>query len=190
MEVFEDDINHCLEVLRKGGLVLYPTDTIWGIGCDATSAEAVKKVFTIKKRDVKKSLIVLLADERDLLKYVAAPDPHIFSFLKTLEKPTTVIYDGAIGVADNLIHADGTIAIRLIKETFCRHLIKRFHKPIVSTSANISGQEPPLFFDTISDEVKKSVDYIVQYRRKDNTPQQPSAILRWNKDGSIKYIRK
>lgn len=189
MEIFEEDILHCLQALRKGGLILYPTDTIWGIGCDATNEEAVKKIFELKKRDEKKSMIVLLAEERDLLKYVTAPDLRIFDFLETVHKPTTVIYDGAIGLAENLIHEDGTVAIRLVDEPFCRHLIKRFRKPIVSTSANISGEAPPQFFEQVSAHIKENVDYVVQYRRNDIVPKQPSAIVRWNKDGTTVTIR-
>ena len=143
---FTADINNCLQVLNAGGLILYPTDTIWGIGCDATNAAAVRKVFALKKRPEAKSLIVLVADERDVLKYISQPDLRIFDFLKTVDKPTTVIYEDAIGLADNLINKDGTVAIRLVNETFCRHLVKRFRKPIVSTSANISGQPGPRSF--------------------------------------------
>ena len=189
MEIFEEDIVHCLQALHKGKLILYPTDTIWGIGCDATNAEAVKKIFSLKKRDEKKSMIVLLADERDLLKYVTAPDLRIFDFLKATTKPTTVVYDGAISLADNLIHEDGTVAIRLVKEPFCKHLIKRFRKPIVSTSANISRETSPQFFNQVSEEIKNGVDYIVQYRRNDTIPHEPSSIVRWNKDGSVTTIR-
>lgn len=185
----QDDIEQCVAVLRKGGLILYPTDTIWGIGCDATNAEAVQKIFAVKKRAESKSMIVLLADERDILKYTSQPNPHIFDFLKTTKKPTTVIYEGAIGLAANLIHVDGTAAIRLVKEPFCKHLIKRFRKPIVSTSANISGELSPNFFSEINEEIKIKVDYVVRYRQDDATIQQPSAIVKWNKNGEPEFIR-
>ena len=186
---FEQDIEKSLAVLRSGGLILYPTDTIWGIGCDATRSEAVGKVFALKQRPAEKSLIVLLADERDLLKYTAQPDPRIFDFLRTVNKPTTVIYEAPIGLAPELAGADGTVAIRLVDEPFCRHLIKRFRKPIVSTSANISGRPAPSFYHEIGPEIREGVDYIVQYRQDDRTTRQPSAIVRWNKDGTLAVIR-
>jgi L-threonylcarbamoyladenylate synthase len=178
-----------LEVLHKGGLILYPTDTIWGIGCDATNAGAVKKVFALKKRKETKSLIVLLADERDVLKHVSQPDLRVFDFLKTVKKPTTVIYEGVIGLADNLLNEDGTVAIRLVSEPFCKHLIKCFRKPVVSTSANISGEQAPQFFDAITEPIKNGVDYIVQYRRDDKTVKEPSAIIRWNKNAIPVVVR-
>src|ERR1700755_992541 len=140
---FENDIKQCLDILQRGGLILYPTDTIWGIGCDATNEAAVEKTYKIKTRPPAKSLIILLADERDILQYVANPDMRVFDYLQTTQKPTTVVYEGAIGLAGNLVPADGTIAIRLVTEPFCRHLIKRLKKPLVSTSANLSGEPAP-----------------------------------------------
>src|SRR5271154_3883427 len=131
---FQNDIKKCIETLSNGGLILYPTDTIWGIGCDATNADAVKKIFDLKKRSETKSLIVLVAEERDVLKYTSHPDLNIFSFLKNVQKPTTVIYERAIGLADNITDDDGNVAIRIVKEIFCKQLIKQFRKPIVSTS--------------------------------------------------------
>src|SRR5690349_4409775 len=139
MSDFETDIEHCLDVLEQGGIILYPTDTVWGIGCDATDTTAVQKIYALKARPDSKSMIVLVAEEKDILKYVASPDIAVFDYLQKTNKPTTVIYDGAISLADNLIAADGSIAIRIVRDKFCRHLIKRFRKPIVSTSANISG---------------------------------------------------
>ncbi len=185
---FEMDIEKCLDVLRDGGLILYPTDTIWGIGCDATKESAVSKVYTLKKRSDEKAMIVLVADERDIMQHVAAPDLSLFDHLETKAKPTTVIYEGALGFADNLIGKDGSVAIRICKEEFCRHLIKRFRKPIVSTSANISGFPPPKIFKEISDEIKNGVDYIVQYRQDDNIPAQPSSLIRWD-NGKVTILR-
>lgn len=186
---FDADIRHCLIVLRSGGLILYPTDTIWGIGCDATNPEAVGKVFALKQREETKSLIVLMTDQRDILRYTSQPDPNVFNFLKTVTKPTTVIYEGAIGLAPNLINADGTIGIRLAGDEFCRHLIKRFRKPIVSTSANISGEPTPAFYREIDAPILAGVDYVVHYRRDDETPKQPSAIVKWNIDRPPTIIR-
>src|SRR3982750_312594 len=143
---FSEDIDHCLQVLQSGGIILYPTDTIWGLGCDATNEAAVAKIFSIKQRSEAKSLIVLLADERHVLQYVAAPDLAVFDYLDTVQKPTTVVYDNVIGLASNLLAADGSAGIRIVKETFCKHLIRRFRKPLVSTSANISGEPSALTF--------------------------------------------
>jgi L-threonylcarbamoyladenylate synthase len=186
---FEKDIESCLAALLAGGLILYPTDTVWGIGCDATNPAAVKKIYTLKQREESKSLIVLMADQRDILKYTSQPDLRIFDWLTTVHKPTTVIYEGAMGLADNLVGADGTVAIRLVDDVFCRHLVKRLRKPLVSTSANLSGEPSPAYFREISIRIKEGVDYVVQYRRDDETPRQPSAIVKWNVDGSVDVIR-
>jgi L-threonylcarbamoyladenylate synthase len=185
---FEKDIDKCLEVLRSGGLILYPTDTIWGIGCDATNENAVEKIYKLKKRSDEKAMIVLVADEKDILQYVAAPDLSLFDYLDKVTKPITVIYDGALGFADNLITKDGSIAIRICKDEFCRHLVKRFRKPIVSTSANISGMPAPKIFKEIADEIKKGVDLVVEYRQHDETPARPSSLIKWD-NGNVTILR-
>jgi len=185
---FEKDIEKCLEVLKGGGLILYPTDTIWGVGCDATNENAVEKVYKLKKRSDEKAMIVLVADERDIMQYVAAPDLSLFDYLEKITKPTTVVYEGALGFADNLIAKDGSIAIRICKDEFCRHLIKRLKKPIVSTSANISGMPAPKIFKEISDELKSGVDYIVQYRQDDERISEPSSLTKWN-NGVVTILR-
>jgi L-threonylcarbamoyladenylate synthase len=185
---FENDITKCLEVLRTGGLILYPTDTVWGIGCDATNEKAVEKIYQLKKRSDEKAMIVLVADEKDILQYVAAPDLSLFDHLNNTTRPTTVIYESALGFADNLVAKDGSIAIRICKDEFCRHLLKRFKKPIVSTSANISGMPSPKCFKEILEEIKNGVDYIVQYRQDDENPAQPSSLIRWNK-GEVIILR-
>jgi len=182
---FENDISKCLDVLKKGGLILYPTDTIWGIGCDATNMDAVKKVFELKRRPDEKSMIILVADEKEILRHVTQPDLRVFDYLRTIQKPTTVIYDGAIGLADNLVGKDGSIAIRICKDEFCRHLIKRFRKPIVSTSANISGELSPKNFSEIDEELKNHVDYVVQYRQDDKTIAAPSSLIKWEKNKAV-----
>ena len=130
-ELFDNEVENALTVLRTGGIILYPTDTVWGLGCDATNKEAVQKIFDLKKRDDNKSLIVLMADEKQVLHYVAAPDLSVFDFLKQQSRPTTFIYENAIGFADNLVASDGSVAIRIVKDDFCRHLIKRLKKPIL-----------------------------------------------------------
>ena len=186
---FDSDIEESLKILKEGGLILYPTDTIWGIGCDATNALAVAKIYALKKRSDEKSMIVLLADEKDIIKYVTQPDPKIYDYIKGVHKPTTFIYEGGIGLAENMIQADGSIAIRISHDTFCKQLINRFGKPVVSTSANISGYPPPALFEDIDVEIKNGVDYIVQHRQDDLTPAAPSAIVKWNVDGSLSIIR-
>lgn len=188
MKHFEEDIQQCLTVLHSGGLILYPTDTVWGIGCDATNEAAVKKIYSLKKRGDAKSLIVLVATEGEVLKHVAALHPDVFHFLAVQTRPTTVIFDGAIGFAPNLVAADGSIAIRIAQDEFCRHLIKRFRKPVVSTSANISGSPTPAQFGAIEEEIKNGVDHIVRWRQDDTTQAQPSRIVSW-KNGQITVLR-
>lgn len=189
MSEFETDIERCLVILREGGTILYPTDTVWGIGCDATNNEAVQKIYRIKERPSKKSFIILLADEKDLLQYVSNPDPNVFDFLKTVQKPTTIVYDGALGLARDLISDDGSIAIRIVQDKFCRHLLKRFRKPIVSTSANLSGDVTPGIFREILNPIRTAVDYVVHYRQNDDQPAQSSSVVKLNRDGSITTIR-
>ena len=185
---FEFEVIEALEVLRKGGIILYPTDTIWGIGCDAMNKEAVGRIFEIKRREDSKSMIVLVSSERDILKHVAAPDLEVFDFISTQTRPTTIVFDNALGFPDNLVAADGSIAIRIVRDDFCRHLVKRLRSPIVSTSANISGEPAPKVFTEISEEIKKAVDYIVKWRRDDIQSSLPSQVIKW-KDGKPFYIR-
>lgn len=188
MMEFEADISACLDTLRAGGTILYPTDTVWGIGCDATNPEAVARIYALKQRPENKALIVLVTEEQDILKYIAAPDLALFDYLKTGTKPTTVIYEGAIGFAENLTAADGSIAIRICREPFCRHLIKRFGKPIVSTSANRSGEPTPSHFAEVDESIRSGVDYVVRYRQTDLHPAVSSSVIRWV-DGHPVIIR-
>ncbi len=185
---FEEDIERCLTVLNNGGVILYPTDTVWGFGCDATNAEAVEKIFTIKKRPANKSLVILVADERAILQHTASVDLEVFIFLNNTSQPTTVIYEHALGLAENAIAEDGSVAIRLCKDEFCKHLIKRFRKPIISTSANFSGETTPAIYKEIAEELINSVDYIVYHRREDETKLAPSRIIKWD-NGEVVYIR-
>lgn len=187
--LFNTDIEACLRVLESGGLILYPTDTIWGIGCDATNVAAVEKIFALKKRIETKALIVLIADERSLLQYVASPHIEVFDYIAGVSKPTTIIYENAIGLAGNLLAEDGSVGIRICTDEFCKHLIKRFRKPIVSTSANVSGFPPPKVFSDIDIAVKQGVDYVVHYRQDDIIPLEPSAVVKCNKDGSFTILR-
>ncbi len=188
MNSFETDIENCLRVLQSGGIILYPTDTIWGIGCDATNAAAVEKIIELKNRPANKSFVVLVADERELMQYVASLDLEIFNYLDRTTKPTTIIYESAIGLADNVIADNGSVAIRICKDEFCKHLIKRFRKPIVSTSANTSGMPSPPAFSEIETIIKGGVDYVVQHKQDVATAATPSSIIKWN-NGKAEVIR-
>lgn len=189
MHSFENDIAECCSVLASGGLILYPTDTIWGIGCDATNADAVKKIYQLKKREEKKSMIILVADEKEIFNYIESPDKKISGYLSSVKKPTTVIYEHAKNLASNLISEDVTIAIRIVNDEFCKSLITQFKKPIVSTSANISGEPFPKNFNEIDMKIKKGVDYIVQHRQNDLMSSQPSSIIKLNNKGEIEILR-
>ncbi len=188
MTEFSTDIEQCLIALHQGEVILYPTDTIWGLGCDATNEQAVEKLMTIKGKPSGKGLIALLASERDVLQYVASPDPEVFDYLAATVKPTTVIYDNGLNVADGVLNRDGSIAIRIVKDEFCRHLIKRFKKPVVSTSANLHGQPSPQNFSSVSPKIKAVVKYIVNFRQKEDIKNNSSTIIRW-KNGNPQTIR-
>ncbi|BAV08052.1 L-threonylcarbamoyladenylate synthase [Filimonas lacunae] len=185
---FNQDVEACLQVLQNGGIILYPTDTIWGLGCDATNAAAVERIIALKQRPEEKSFVVLVASERDVLQHVAGPDLAVFDYLNQASKPTTVIYEHALGLADNVTAANGSVAMRICGDDFCRHLIKRFKKPIVSTSANISGKPSAPVFSAIDEVIKNGVDYVVKHRQQEQTPAAASAIVVW-KDGEVKVIR-
>ena len=187
--LIQPDVEKCLEVLKQGGIILYPTDTVWGLGCDATNAQAVEKLYRLKQRPREKSMVVLLADERDFLKYVTQLDLQVFDYLKATRKPTTVIYQGVIGIAENVINTDGSAAIRLVQDIFCKQLIKRFRKPVVSTSANISGRPTPALFSEIDDVIRNGVDYVAKYRQDESEPATPSSLVRWSENGSVEVVR-
>ncbi len=186
----QEDIKKACEVLRKGGVILYPTDTIWGIGCDATNEDAVKRVYEIKKRDDSKSMLVLMENPVKLQNYIADVPDIAWDLIDLADKPLTIIYDGARNLAANLIAEDGSVGIRITSEPFSAELCKQFRKPIVSTSANLSGETSPSNFREIPEEIKKAVDYIVTYRQKDKSKAQPSGIVKLSKNGTINIIRK
>jgi len=185
-----DEINKALEVLQQGGLILYPTDTIWGIGCDATNEEAVSRIFKLKGRDESKSLIMLLDSESKLPSYVRHVPDIAYDLIAYTEKPLTIIYSGAKNLATNAIAADGSVGIRIVKHRFCQQLIQRFRKPIVSTSANISGHPSPNTFDDIVDEIIEGVDYVVTFEQDKQSVQNPSTIMKLEEDGRFTFIRK
>lgn len=177
---FENDIQNCLTVLNAGGIILYPTDTVWGIGCDATNDKAVEKIITLKQRASNKSFVVLVASKSELKQYVNNPDPSIFNYLEATTKPTTIIYENAKSLSHNVIAADGSVAIRICGDAFCKKLIEHFGKPIVSTSANIGGKPTAQNFLQISNAIKTGVDYVVSYRQQEeNLHSLPSAIIKW-----------
>lgn len=186
---YSDDVRACVAALAAGNTILYPTETVWGIGCDATNEQAVEKVYELKQRPPQKSLIVLLADARDVLQYVAAPPPDIISVMESFERPTTLVFDGALGLATNAISDDGSVALRVTTDAFCKAVIKRFGKPIVSTSANLSGAPGASFFDEIDPQIVTATGYAAFYRRDDRSSRPPSRILRVNGDGSFSVIR-
>lgn len=184
-----DEIKKAFDVLVAGGLILYPTDTIWGIGCDATNEDAVRKVYELKKRIDSKALITLLDNAVKLDYYVDGVPDIAWDLIELADKPLTIIYDNARNVASNLIAEDGSLAIRVTKEKFSQELCRRFRKAIVSTSANISGEPAPANFDEISDEIKNGVDYIVDFRQDEVNKSKASSIIKLGKNGEVKIIR-
>ncbi len=182
------EINKALEVLQNGGLILYPTDTVWGIGCDATNEEAVKKVYRLKQREDSKALICLVANDAMLERHIENVPDLAFDIMDLATKPTTIIYDNPKGIAKNLIAEDNTLAIRVASDKFCQYLINKFKKPIVSTSANISGEPTPKSKNEISNVILKGVDYIVNLQPDQNFGS-PSSIIKLSNDGQVKVIR-
>lgn len=186
----QEDIKNAVEVLRKGGVILYPTDTVWGIGCDATNAEAVARVYKIKQRDDSKALICLVDSDGRLQRYVRQVPEVAWQLLDCADKPTTVILDGAVNLAENLIADDGSIALRITKETFSKELCYRFQKAIVSTSANISGEPTAQNYRDIEPEIIEAVDYVCFTRRQEHLPHKPSSIIKLGMGGEVEIIRK
>ena len=186
----DNDIKQCLDILRSGGTILYPTDTIWGIGCDATNPEAVERIYRIKKRETSKSLIVLVSDEAMLNRFVKDVPALAWDLNEMSEKPITIIYDQPRNIAANVLAEDGSCGIRIVRDEFCMSLIRKFGKPIVSTSANLSGTISPANFDGISEEIRQSVDYTVQWRQDDLSASPPSSIIRLHSNGEFTLIRK
>lgn len=187
----KDDLNKTLEILRAGGVILYPTDTVWGLGCDATNANAVSKIFSIKEREDNKSLIILLDQIGRLNSYISEVPNLVYDIFEIADQPLTLILEGAKNLAENVVNqSDDSIGIRITKDEFCKELIHKFKKPIVSTSANISGKLPPKCFDDINEKIKTKSDYVVKYRQDDIRKIKPSSIMQIKKDGTIKIIRK
>lgn len=186
---YREDINKAIDVMNKGGVVLYPTDTIWGIGCDATNEEAVKRVFEIKRRNDAKALITLIDSEAKLEAYVENVPEVAWQLIEVAERPLTIIYDGARNLAPNLLAEDGSVGIRITREEFSKNLCMRMRRPIVSTSANISGEPSPQSFADISSEILSAVDYVCTSRREEKQNPPASNIIKLGVGGEVKVIR-
>lgn len=185
----EEDIKNAVETMKKGGIILYPTDTIWGIGCDATNEKAVSRIYEIKKRAENKAMLVLIDEMDKIERYVDDVPEMAYTLNEVSEKPITIIYDNARNLAKNLLGENDSVGIRVSREIFSKQLCAKFGKPIVSTSANISGEAPAPTFNAISDEIKQSVDYIVKYRQNDETEHTASSVIKLSAGNVIKILR-
>ena len=188
--MLKDEINKALKVVQDGGIILYPTDTIWGIGCDATNTEAVKKIFALKQREESKSMIILLDIDNKLQSYVSEVPDIAYDLIEYAENPLTLVMPGAKNISPALIAADGSVGIRVTSHPFCEQLIQRLRKPLVSTSANISGQPSPEYFSKISQDIIDGVDYVVDIDQHSNEIKKPSTIMRLEPNGSFQFIRR
>ena len=186
---YRDDIKNALKVLRDGGVILYPTDTVWGLGCDATRAEAVHRIYDIKKRADSKSLIVLVNSVTMLSRYVDNPPDIALELSEMAEKPLTIVYDRGRGLAEGVTSDDGSVGVRICSDPFCDELLNAFRRPLVSTSANISGSEAPAIFDEISEEIKAAVDYVCVWRQDDRSRAAASSVIKISASGVIKILR-
>jgi len=186
---FNEDLKSALNTLREGGVILYPTDTIWGLGCDATNKNAVEKIYKIKKRSESKSLIVLVNGIGMLERYVSNIPPVASEIIDISDKPITIIYNEGKNLAPGVCSEDGSVGIRICTDDFCNELITRFRKPVISTSANYSDSPSPLIFSEIDDEIIRAADYVVKYRQGDSNKKTPSSIIKVDYNGVIKIIR-
>lgn len=183
------DLNKAVETLKRGGIILYPTDTVWGIGCDATNPDAVKKVYDIKHRSDSKALITLVPNEAWIERYVKEVPEIAWELIEAAVDPITIIYDEGKNLAANLFASDGSIGIRVTRDRFCQALCNALKKPIVSTSANISGSTTPSLYSEISGNIINAVDYVVKWRRADSSPHKPSGVIKISKGGVFKILR-
>ncbi|HLN20391.1 MAG TPA: L-threonylcarbamoyladenylate synthase [Bacteroidales bacterium] len=187
---FAEDIQRCLDALRKGGTIIYPTDTIWGLGCDATDVKAVEKIFSIKAREESKSLLILVSSIGMLERYVTEIPSTASRLIEVSDDPLTIIYPHGKNLAPGVCSSDGSVGIRICNDDFCNELISRFRKPLVSTSANFSGMPSPSKFSQIDEGILNNVDYVVNYRRGDKKASSPSSIIKVGDDGTFSIIRK
>jgi L-threonylcarbamoyladenylate synthase len=188
--MLKDEVNKALKIIQEGGIILYPTDTIWGIGCDATNTEAIKKIFALKQRDEAKSLLILVDTENKLESYIREVPDIAYDLIEFAENPLTLVMPGAKNLSPAIISADGSVGIRVSKHPFCQQLIQRLRKPLVSTSANISGEPSPQNFMQISPDIINGVDYVVDLEQHDVTAKRPSTIMRLEPGGRFEFIRK
>lgn len=188
--MLRDEVAKALKVVRDGGIILYPTDTIWGIGCDATNTEAVNKIYRLKQRDEAKSMIILLDTENKLESYVSDINPLAYDLIEYAENPLTLVLPGAKNISPALISSDGSIGIRISKHPFCQQLVQQLRKPLVSTSANISGKPSPQYFSQIAAEIIDGVDYVVDLEQHNMEIKNPSTIMRLAPDGKFEFIRR
>ena len=188
--MLKEEVAKALKVIQDGGIILYPTDTIWGIGCDATNTEAIKKIFALKQRDEAKSMIILLDTENKLESYVQEVPSIAYDLIEYAENPLTLVMPGAKNISPALIAADGSVGIRVTKHDFCQQLIQRLRKPLVSTSANISGKPSPQTFDGVDQEIIDGVDYVVDLEQHNTGKKKPSTIMRLNPGGQFEFIRR
>ena len=186
----QQEVRKAVEVLRRGGVILYPTDTVWGLGCDATNAEAVERIYAIKQRDPSKSMLVLVDSEARAEAFVDEMPPIAWDLIEVSTDPLTIIYPKGKNLAPNLTAADGSIGIRVTSEAFSKALCEAFHAPVVSTSANFSGQPAPAIFSEIDEALKQRVDYVVDFRRDDFEKKRPSGIIKLMKNGTFAILRK
>jgi sua5/yciO/yrdC/ywlC family protein len=184
------DLEEAVATLRRGGIILYPTDTVWGIGCDATNEEAVRRIYELKRREDSKSMLVLVAETHEVERLISEVPEVAYDLMELAVRPITIVYtSGASGVAPSLIGKGGSLGIRQTREAFSSALCRQLRHPIVSTSANISGEPTPLLFSGISEEIRSGVDYIVRYRQEDTTPREPSQIIQLGAGGEVKVLR-
>ena len=188
--MLRDEVAKAFEVIKNGGIILYPTDTIWGIGCDATNTDAVKKIFKLKQRDEAKSMIILLDTENKLESYISDMNPLAYDLIEYAENPLTLVMPGAKNISPALIAADGSVGVRVCKTDFCQQLIQRMKKPLVSTSANVSGKPSPQYFSQIDDEIIQGVDYVVDIDQHSKEIKTPSTIMRLAPDGKFEFLRR
>lgn len=190
LQIDRDDLQQALETLKNGGVILYPTDTIWGIGCDATNPDAVEKIFALKGREKGKSMVVLLHNDYQLAGYVQDVPDVAYELIEVSDRPLTIVFDGAKNLAENVLASDGSIGIRIVNHPFCQQLLQRFKRPLVSTSANLSGEPSAATFDEIDDEIKEGVDYIVKFGQENQEKGRPSVIMKLGSGGKFEFLRK
>lgn len=188
--MLRDEVANAFKVIQDGGIILYPTDTIWGIGCDATNTDAVKRIFALKQRDEAKSMIILLDTDNKLQSYIQEVPELAYNLIEYAESPLTLVMPGAKNISQALIAGDGSVGVRVCQHQFCQQLIQRMRKPLVSTSANVSGQPSPEYFGQISDEIINGVDYVVNLEQHSTEVKKPSTIMRLEPDGKFEFLRR